>query len=109
MKRLIGFFLVAIAGGAIALGGYKLMEKKQHYYPYSAGQQMSLRPVNYIPGTQFNDQGFETAAAVLLYLLLFISKLNLNGRVMFMMIFSTIFSILDKACQTRLLKPWALA
>jgi Do/DeqQ family serine protease len=64
MKRLIGFFLVAIAGGAIALGGYKLMEKKQHYYPYSAGQQMSLRPVNYIPGTQFNDQGFETAAAV---------------------------------------------
>ncbi len=64
MKRLIGLFLVAVAGGAIALGGYKLIEKKQHYYPSVAGQQMSLQPVNYIPGTQFNEPGFETAAAI---------------------------------------------
>lgn len=64
MKRLIGIFLVAIAGGAVALGAYKLMEKKQPYYMYTTGPQMSLRPVNYIPGTQFNEPGFETAAAI---------------------------------------------
>ena len=63
MKRLIGIFLVALVGGAVALGAYKLMEKKPHYYSYPAGQQISLRPVNYIPGTPFNEPDFETAAA----------------------------------------------
>jgi Do/DeqQ family serine protease len=63
MKRLIGFFLVAVAGGAVALGAYKLMEKKQPNYAYAAGQQISLRPVNYIPGTPFNEPDFEMAAA----------------------------------------------
>jgi serine protease Do len=63
MKRWIGLFLVAMAGGAVALGAYKLMEKKQPYYTYAAGQQLPLRPVNYIPGTPFNEPDFETAAA----------------------------------------------
>ena len=64
MKRLIGLFLIAIAGGAVALSAYKLMEKKQPYYAYPAGQQISLRPVNYIPGTPFDQPDFETAAEV---------------------------------------------
>ncbi len=64
MKRLIGFFLVAMAGGAVALGAYKLMEKKQPYYASSAQQQIPLRSVNYIPGTPFNEPDFETAAAI---------------------------------------------
>lgn len=64
MKRLIGLFLVAVAGGAVALGAYKLMEKKQPSYSYSTQQQLPLRPVNYIPGTPFNEPDFETAAAL---------------------------------------------
>jgi serine protease Do len=64
MKRLIGVFLVAFAGGAIALGGYKLMEKKQPYYVYSSGQQAPFQRVNYIPGTPFNEPDFENAAAM---------------------------------------------
>jgi len=64
MKRLIGLFLVAVAGGAVALGAYKLMEKKQPNYSYNAGQQLPLRSVNYIPGTPFNEPDFETAAAI---------------------------------------------
>ena len=64
MKRLIGFFLVAVAGGAVALGAYKLMENKQQYYSYTAQQQLPIRPVNYIPGTPFNEPDFETAAAI---------------------------------------------
>jgi Do/DeqQ family serine protease len=64
MKRLIGLFLIAVAGGAVALGAYKLMEKKQPYYSNTAGQQISLRPVNYLPGTPFNEPDFETAAAI---------------------------------------------
>ena len=63
MKRLIGLFLVAVAGGAVALGAYKLMEKKQPYYVYTSGQQIPLQRVNYTPGTPFNEPDFETAAA----------------------------------------------
>lgn len=62
MKRLIGLFLIAVAGGAVALGAYKLMEKKQISYVFASGQQASLRPVNYVPGTPFNEPDFETAA-----------------------------------------------
>lgn len=64
MKRLIGFFLVAVAGGAVALGAYKLIEKTHPTYVYTAGQQMSLKPVSYIPGTPFNEPDFESAAAI---------------------------------------------
>ena len=63
MKRLIGLFLIAVAGGAFALGAYKLIENRHPYYVYPAGQQIPLRPVNYIPGTPFNEPDFETAAA----------------------------------------------
>ncbi|MGA3013379.1 MAG: Do family serine endopeptidase [Bacteroidales bacterium] len=63
MKRLIGLFLVALLGGVVALGAYKLLEKKDPHYIYAAAPQMSLRPVNYIPGTPFNEPDFETAAA----------------------------------------------
>jgi hypothetical protein len=50
MKRLIGLFLVALLGGVVALGAYKLMERKDPHYIYAASPQMSLKPVNYIPG-----------------------------------------------------------
>lgn len=63
MKRLIGIFLVALVGGAVALGAYKLMEKRHPYYSYPVGQQISLRPVSYLPGTPFDQPDFETAAA----------------------------------------------
>lgn len=63
MKRLIGLFLMAIIGGIVALGTYKLMEKKQPYYSFNAGQQLPVRAVNYIPGTPFDQPDFETAAA----------------------------------------------
>jgi Do/DeqQ family serine protease len=62
MKRLIGLFLIAVAGGAVALGAYKLMERNHPNYVYAQGQQMSLRPVNYVPGLPFNEPDFETAA-----------------------------------------------
>lgn len=64
MKRLIGLFLVAMVGGAVALGAYKLMEKEHPNYTYAAGPQIPLRPVNYMPGTPFNEPDFETAAAI---------------------------------------------
>jgi serine protease Do len=63
MKRLIGVFLIAMAGGVIALGGYKLVEKKETRYLYTSQQQLQARPVNYIPGTPFDQPDFETAAA----------------------------------------------
>jgi Do/DeqQ family serine protease len=63
MKRLIGLFLIAVAGGAFALGTYRLIENRHPYYVYPAGQLVPLRPVNYIPGTPFNEPDFETAAA----------------------------------------------
>jgi serine protease Do len=64
MKRLIGFFLVAVAGGAVALGVYKLIEKKHPYYSYTSEQSLPVRAVNYTPGAPFDQPDFEAAAAL---------------------------------------------
>lgn len=60
MKRWIALFLVAIAGGAVSLGLYKLIEKKPQYtYDY----RLPVRAVNYMPGS-FSEPDFEGAAAI---------------------------------------------
>jgi serine protease Do len=64
MKRLIGFFLVAIAGGVVALGAYKLIEKKHPYYAYVAEQSVPFRNVSYSPGPAFDQPDFEMAASI---------------------------------------------
>ncbi|MCX6248737.1 MAG: Do family serine endopeptidase [Bacteroidetes bacterium] len=64
MKRLIGLFLVAVAGGAVALGAYKLMEQKRPLYTSAVQQSLPLRPVNYIPGAAFDQPDFEMAASI---------------------------------------------
>ena len=62
MKRWIALFLVAMAGGAVALGLYKLVEKKQSLTSYD--YRMPVRAVNYMPGTAFSEPDFEGAAAI---------------------------------------------
>ena len=64
MKRYVVIFLVALAGGAIALGLYKLVEKKQPVVSYSSDAQVPVRPVNYSPDGVYNEPDFETAAAI---------------------------------------------
>ena len=64
MKKVVGIFLIALAGGAIALGLYKVFEKKQ--VPYSSTDQyrVPVKRVNYTPGISLNEPDFETAAAI---------------------------------------------
>jgi Do/DeqQ family serine protease len=64
MKKVVGIFLIALAGGAIALGLYKIFEKKQ--VPYSSTDQyrVPVNRVNYTPGISLNEPDFETAAAI---------------------------------------------
>ncbi|MCX6243733.1 MAG: Do family serine endopeptidase [Bacteroidetes bacterium] len=64
MKRLIGFFLVALAGGVVALGAYKLTEKKHPYYSYNSEQSVPVRNVSYSPGPAFDQPDFEMAASI---------------------------------------------
>ncbi len=63
MKKFIGLFLVAVAGGAVALGLSKLVERKQVHL-YGAEQQAPVRQVGYMPGASFNQPDFEGAAAI---------------------------------------------
>jgi len=62
MKRIISLFLVALAGGAVALGLFKLVEKKQQVHLYPMEQQSPVRQVAYSMG--FNQPDFETAAEI---------------------------------------------
>jgi serine protease Do len=64
MKRVVGIFLIALAGGVIALGLYKVMEKKQVPYSYSIQDRIPVSKTNYMPGAPFNEPDFETAAAI---------------------------------------------
>lgn len=66
MKRIVGILFIAILGGAISLGLYKLVEKKEQLvqYPYHADQRLPVRPVNYSPTVGFNVPDFETPAAM---------------------------------------------
>lgn len=64
MKKYVGFFLIAVMGGAVSLGLYKAFDRKQTiYYPKPEGipaRQVAL----YSPGATGNLPDFETAASV---------------------------------------------
>jgi serine protease Do len=64
MKKIIGVFLIALAGGAVSLGLYKVFEKKQIPYSYSAQDRVPVSRTDYMPGAPFNEPDFETAAAI---------------------------------------------
>jgi serine protease Do len=64
MKRVIGIFLIAVAGGAAALGLYKAIEKKQAPSYYAPKERIPVAKADYIPGAAFNLPDFEAAAAV---------------------------------------------
>ena len=64
MKKFGILFLVALAGGALALGLYRLVEKKQPAVLYSSDVPVPVRQVNYAPDGVYNEPDFETAAAV---------------------------------------------
>jgi serine protease Do len=65
MKKIVGIFLIALAGGVAALGLNKVFEKKQSpgYY-ISAKDRLPVSKTDYMPGAAFNQPDFEAAAAV---------------------------------------------
>jgi serine protease Do len=64
MKRLIGLFLMAIAGGVVALGSYMLIEKSHPTYVYSTEPRIPVHSASYVPGAALNQPDFEAAAAI---------------------------------------------
>lgn len=66
MKRIVGILFIAIVGGAISLGLYKLVEKKERpvQYSYHADQRLPVRPVNYSLNAGLNLPDFEIPAAL---------------------------------------------
>lgn len=64
MKKVVVIFLIAVAGGAVSLGLYKIFEKKQVPYSYSNQYQIPVSRTNFTPGLSFNEPDFETAAAI---------------------------------------------
>jgi len=63
MKRFVGIFLIAIAGGAVSLGLYKAFEKKPAYI-YSHPEPIPVEKVNYSPNSVYNLPDFEAAASI---------------------------------------------
>jgi serine protease Do len=63
MRRIIGAFLIALAGGIVALGSYKMIEKRQETYHFP-GIGVPVRQANYIPAAGYNSPDFEVAASV---------------------------------------------
>ncbi|MEI6900456.1 MAG: trypsin-like peptidase domain-containing protein, partial [Bacteroidota bacterium] len=64
MKKVVGIFLIAMAGGAMSLGLYKIFEKKQVPFSYSAQERIPVSKTSYMPGAVFNEPDFETAASI---------------------------------------------
>jgi serine protease Do len=64
MKRVVGVFLIALAGGVIALGLYRVFEKKQAPYSYSTNDRIPVSRTEYMPGAPLNEPDFESAAAI---------------------------------------------
>jgi len=62
MKKFVGIFLIAIAGGAVSLGLYKAFEKKPAYI-YSRPEPISVQKVSYTPNSVYNMPDFEAAAS----------------------------------------------
>ncbi len=63
MKRFVVLFLIALAGGAVALGLYKAFEKKP-VYTYRYEQQTPIRQASLVAGPVVAEPDFEAAAAV---------------------------------------------
>jgi len=63
MKKFVGIFLIAIAGGAVSLGLYKAFEKKPAYV-YSRPEPVRFEKVSYTPGSALNLPDFEAAASI---------------------------------------------
>lgn len=63
MKRIAGMFLIALAGGAFALGLYKAFENKI-VYSNNKPQGIPIQKVNYNPSAAFNLPDFEEAASL---------------------------------------------
>ena len=63
MKRIAGLFLIAIAGGAVALGLYKAFENKI-VGSYSRPQGIPVQSVSFNPSASFNLPDFEQAASL---------------------------------------------
>jgi len=63
MKKFVGFFLIAIAGGVVSLGLYKAFEKKPAYV-YSHQDPIPVQKVNYNPNSVYNLPDFEAAASI---------------------------------------------
>jgi serine protease Do len=62
MKKIVGVFLIALIGGAVALGLQSLFEKKPHLYS-TAGPEIPVRQVAFSPGTGTLPD-FEQAASI---------------------------------------------
>jgi Do/DeqQ family serine protease len=60
MKKFVGFFLIALAGGLVSLGLYKAFEKKPAYI-YTHQEAIPVQKVNYMEGVP-NLPDFEAAA-----------------------------------------------
>lgn len=63
MKKFVGVFLIAVAGGAVSLGLYKAFEKKPTYI-YSRPESIPVQKVSYTPGSVYNLPDFEAAASM---------------------------------------------
>jgi serine protease Do len=63
VKKIFAVFLIAMAGGAVTLGLYRIFEKKQVPYIYSQDR-VPVRQAAYEPAAAFNQPDFETAAAI---------------------------------------------
>jgi serine protease Do len=64
MKRLIGLFLMAIIGGIVAVGAYRLIDKTHPSYVYSTEPRIPVHTASYYSGSALNQPDFETAAAI---------------------------------------------
>lgn len=63
MKKFLGFFLIAVAGGAVSLGLFKAFEKKPAYVS-SHTEPIRFEKVSYTPGSPMNLPDFEAAASL---------------------------------------------
>ena len=64
MKKYVGIFLIAVMGGVVALGLYRVFEKKTTIYYPKPGGIPARQVAMYGPGAPGNLPDFETAASV---------------------------------------------
>ena len=66
MKRIVGVLFIAILGGAVSLGLYKLIEKKDRpfQYSYHTDSRLPVHPASYSLNSGFSLPDFEVPAAM---------------------------------------------